>query len=725
MKNTKLTKILVMALSLALLIGSAIAFAVSAADDDTYAIKSINISHEDSTKVLVAVDALGVDPATIEVKYTIGAGEEKTAKYYGLVDIYKDGNQYPVFYTEGIPAKDMGEDVVAEAHKAGTTPAAPEYKDISVATYLYTKLYREGYAAETTGEAAEKRALYESMLVYGANAQEVLWNNKNPGNERTLVTDYIAVYAEDGSINGKGSFVILKSAGTVTITYAGTQNADFVQGWNITTYANGNATTTYKTDSTIALTKSAILTPDLVPAQDFEGTYTDAPGGTNSNTLTFADGMTAGGGKNYTPEADGLKAGAEVVTDANGNKYLRLTSASRTVDSTNRGPGFNPVTTTLTNDANVIVLSFDFMYEAGKFPANGMQVIFRGVKGGYAQLNAAQAFTISSIAPNPDTWYNIRFEYYAAEKVVQVYSNGIHIKNVTAPNQGTAFDAFGEAKSVDVGFYNDGPVDAGFDNVAAYKTTKTYVEYPVATPKLYDFEGEYTATEITTADGNTTTNIDFGNVNANFDGAKQNTTGESDASVVTLADGNKALNVFTPGRVNPDGTSNDNNRSHTINFYTENVVSASLANATVIEFSMYVNNIIPEGSAAKSVASSNFLQLTFRDAASKYIGWNMNMTDVIKYAGVEIGAPNQWINLKLIFKGDEHKAEIYVDDTYTGDLVWSTKYTASNTDEDALFNSLGATVNEFNIGTYNAGGMIDLTIDNVRAYNTYIAPSAE
>jgi hypothetical protein len=95
MKNTKITKILVMALSLALLIGSAIAFAVSAADD-TYAIKSINISHEDSTKVLVAVDAIGVDPATIEVKYTIGAGEAKTAKYYGLVDIYKDGKQYPV-----------------------------------------------------------------------------------------------------------------------------------------------------------------------------------------------------------------------------------------------------------------------------------------------------------------------------------------------------------------------------------------------------------------------------------------------------------------------------------------------------------------------------------------------------------------------------------------------------------------------------------------------------
>ena len=137
MKNTKLTKILVMALSLALLIGSAIAFAVSAADDDTYAIKSINISHEDSTKVLVAVDAIGVDPATIEVKYTIGAGEEKTAKYYGLVDIYKDGNQYPVFYTEGIPAKDMGEDIVVTV----THGDSVDTDSFSVARYLYVRLF--------------------------------------------------------------------------------------------------------------------------------------------------------------------------------------------------------------------------------------------------------------------------------------------------------------------------------------------------------------------------------------------------------------------------------------------------------------------------------------------------------------------------------------------------------------------------------------------------------
>ena len=40
--------------------------------------------------MLVAVDALDVDPATIEVKYTYN-GEEKVATYYGLVDIYKDG----------------------------------------------------------------------------------------------------------------------------------------------------------------------------------------------------------------------------------------------------------------------------------------------------------------------------------------------------------------------------------------------------------------------------------------------------------------------------------------------------------------------------------------------------------------------------------------------------------------------------------------------------------
>ena len=114
MKNTKTLKLLVMVLSLVLLMSAAIAVAVSAAEDDTYAIKSINISHDDSIMVLMAVDAVGVDPATIEVKYTIGNGEAKTAKYYKNVAIYKnlgDETEYPVFYTEGIPMKDMGEEV--------------------------------------------------------------------------------------------------------------------------------------------------------------------------------------------------------------------------------------------------------------------------------------------------------------------------------------------------------------------------------------------------------------------------------------------------------------------------------------------------------------------------------------------------------------------------------------------------------------------------------------
>ena len=522
MKNTKLTKILIMALSLVLLVGSVVAFAVSAADEDTFAIKSINISHEDSTKVLVAVDALGVDPATIEVKYTIGAGEEKTAKYYGLVDIYKDGNEYPVFYTEGIPAKDMGEDVTAEAHKAGTTPAAPEHKDISVATYLYTKLYKEGYAAQTTGEAAEKRALYESMLVYGANAQKVLWNNKHPGEERTLVTDYVAVYAAEGNINGKGSFVILKNAGNVEITYTG--DAVF-GGWNVSTYENGVATTEVKKDDTFALDKSAIVTvkvPEPTVAADFEGAYTEKEKTVTYNgqswtatDLTFS----AGYGVNYGGSANQHGATASVKTDEDGNKYLNISAPARVHDK-DRSHSLTALTVEkLTKNANVTVL--EWSQRANGTNSNFWQLQFSDSTtaeeshkqdGGYI-YGGTYFYQDKNYIYFSDfgEWVDIRIEIYSDLNLIKIYANGVYQGYFDAWSANLNNVSKISDLKIDTIRFNSLSSSSGYitdidiDNISFYQT---YIPSPVKVEtfdnELYSLTNNYTVTGCTDkdADGN-------------------------------------------------------------------------------------------------------------------------------------------------------------------------------------------------------------------------------
>ena len=170
MRKSKALKILFLILSIALLVGSAIGIATSAEEGDTYEIKAINIAHGDRIQVLIAVDAPIEDAANIEVKYTIG-GTEKVATYWKNIDIYGDGVEYPVYYTTGISAKDIGESVIAEAHKSGATDYTPKTRDVSVVEYLFTKLYKEGYIIATEGADANRKTLYLELIDYGAAAQ--------------------------------------------------------------------------------------------------------------------------------------------------------------------------------------------------------------------------------------------------------------------------------------------------------------------------------------------------------------------------------------------------------------------------------------------------------------------------------------------------------------------------------------------------------------------------
>lgn len=281
MKNSKVTKVLVLVFSLVLLVGSAIGLSVSAQEGEetyTYEIPMINISHGASSSMLFAVDAPIEDAAAgnVVVTYSYYLGAEKidaVATY--SAEITESANiGMPVFYTVGISPKDQGEEITVEAHKA----SAPDdfearYYTTTIGKYLYAKLYRDGFIYSDNANEKKLAKMYLAQIEYVSTAQDALWNADNPGAQRTLLNSYKYVAVKDGMIASTENSHDLISGDSVTVVYTG--NDAVPSGWNVTTYdAEGKATTVNVIGNKITLTASAVLTPyidpDMISFESFE-----------------------------------------------------------------------------------------------------------------------------------------------------------------------------------------------------------------------------------------------------------------------------------------------------------------------------------------------------------------------------------------------------------------------------------------------------------------------
>ena len=344
MKKSVFTRIFVLIFSLALLIGSVVCVAASADESDEYGIEAINISHGDKIRVLIAVDAPVEAAENIVVKYTY-AGDEYVAKYWKNDAIYGDETLYPIFYTVGIAAKDMGEDITAWVGEDDS-----DARDVSVVSYLYNRLYREGIITKTEGKDANRKELYLKLLDYGARAQQVLWNNVEGNEPRTLVTDYSYVSVTDGSINDGGSTALV--AGDVTVDYTGPSRDDF-RGWDITAYIDGEAVTSrsyksqLKMEAGISFTATPYMNANLFHFEDIavgtgwvgvgtgepnaDGKYAGAslvPTGTMPSVITL----------NSTTAIPNPDAVLNIASDTDSdNKYLKIINTGRTLTQTSFG----------------------------------------------------------------------------------------------------------------------------------------------------------------------------------------------------------------------------------------------------------------------------------------------------------------------------------------------------------------------------------------------------
>lgn len=209
MKKARITKILVLAISLLLLIGSAIGIGASAQDGDlSVSIIKKNISNNAEIKVLFAVDDTNVGlGGEVELLYAFEdpftyADPLNDLEYFTAVEYAEGytegGHTYPAFVTAGFPASEIGDCVYAMAHIVGTDVYS-EVMRYSVLEFANERLYDDGEISE------DQELLYTSLLNYAAMAQKLLLNgNDDPSDDIAndeLLTKYVRVSIEGGKLD--------------------------------------------------------------------------------------------------------------------------------------------------------------------------------------------------------------------------------------------------------------------------------------------------------------------------------------------------------------------------------------------------------------------------------------------------------------------------------------------------------------------------------------------
>lgn len=229
MKNTNFTKIAVLVLSLALLMGAVVAVSASAADEPE--IFAQNVIYGDKISIVYAVDTTleAANNGDVKVKYY---WEDDADTLYDavLLDTTDSKNLCdgkPTFATAGVAPKELGKVAYATVYTGDAPAADAEWKTYSVAEYLYDRLYKDGYVNYDEGDGVDynRKNAYEALLDLGANLQLVLNYNTNE-----LATEYTYAYTTnaDVTINGKRAAFDVASVNAV---YSG----DLAHvGWTIT-----------------------------------------------------------------------------------------------------------------------------------------------------------------------------------------------------------------------------------------------------------------------------------------------------------------------------------------------------------------------------------------------------------------------------------------------------------------------------------------------------------
>ena len=434
MKNGKFAKILVLALSLALLIGSAVGIAASASTDSTGEIYAQSIVHDDKIQIAFAVDATAdeVLAGTVALEYYFdgATASTKTAALYVDANgdaVLKDGKV--VLVTEGISAQDLTSVVTATTKVNGEVKATKTY---SVVQFLLTKLYRDGFATTSDAEDAKYADLYLSLIDYSAKAQAVF----DP--EETSINDWFYVDFDNATYNGE-SFLVSGEALTLDFanaTAATVTNYSFKDKWNVTV---DGTMAPYATDATLDVSTNTAIAPVMEIASgtgkyfndaNFTGVKYDFEKAYNETDTLLTDDVTG---------AQSKALEATVQDDGTGNKVL-------TGDFT----GWNGLTIWSKDDnrysSGTYVFEADFSFQSAGYHAT-KGVFFAGFNS--ADTTSTTNYTNTSCFEfsqnytdkasgdyyqffdpqylNNGVRYNLRIENNIETNITKVYVNGEYV----------------------------------------------------------------------------------------------------------------------------------------------------------------------------------------------------------------------------------------------------------------------------------------------------------
>lgn len=223
MKNTKFSKILVLVLTLALVIGAAFGIGTMAeGEEPAVEIVAQNVSYGGSISIMYAVKSTGLaDGQYVVIEGSAFNPVDETIEAFTVSDFEttdynvvvgeEDFGKLPVYYTPGIPLKNMATTVTAKAvvYNADNTKAAESASlSYSVLEYLYERQFMFDSV-----NSAEQKKLYSLMLETGDTVQKVL-ENYGAG---FAPSDYAFVSITGGTFDGKTSGIVKKGT-EITLT---------------------------------------------------------------------------------------------------------------------------------------------------------------------------------------------------------------------------------------------------------------------------------------------------------------------------------------------------------------------------------------------------------------------------------------------------------------------------------------------------------------------------
>ena len=386
----KYTKIVLVALSVALMLGAAIGFGVSA-QTAAPEIVSKNVKVDGNYSLMFAVDPETVAGDDVTLTIYAEAPVEGTQPVQTLTKaktdttlISLDGDRVYddamiVFETAGVSAKDIADVWYITTSSAGVTSDVETY---SVREYAFERLYKNGTIFATAEDADlykyYQQQFYFELLEVGSAAQELLVNYKLEAEGKApevLAKDYTYVSVADGSftagdVTAARGFV--DKGASVTLT---PDNAA-VTDWNVYTFNENGALVSEKAievSDTLTVEGNTVVLPYVAgvtagkyfaeignPVYKMNNiNWKDYPGGSNGTNL-IAHTSFSSGTNSITWAAD---SGAE--------KYDKVTKLNKNpaaeTDPTNyknrlQGMLHFPIAAATVENANCVVTEFDFRY---------------------------------------------------------------------------------------------------------------------------------------------------------------------------------------------------------------------------------------------------------------------------------------------------------------------------------------------------------------------------